>query len=200
MAKKAAKGISEKDGVTTIGKPETPKAKTTRSQQSTRLPSERKPVGSSYIGVDPGGSGAIAAIDEDGLIFAVHKNDATERDVWEFVKDVKAQTKGECFAVIERVGAMPGQGVHSMFVFGQSYGFLRGLLIAAEIPFVEVSPAKWQQALGCPTRGKLSKTQHKNRLKAKAQQRWPHVKMTLAIADALLLAEYARRNTAIPGG
>jgi len=77
--------------------------------------------------------------------------------------------------------------VSSTFKFGQSYGFLRGVLIASEIRFVEVRPQEWQKAMGCLSRG------DKNVTKAKAQQLWPAQKITHATADALLLAEYFRR-------
>jgi hypothetical protein len=62
------------------------------------------------------------------------------------------------------------------------------LLTGEEFPFEEVSPQKWQKAMGCMTKG------DKNVSKAKAQQLFPQLKITHAIADALLIAEYARRT------
>ena len=73
------------------------------------------------------------------------------------------------------------------FTFGQSYGFLRGMLIASEVPFDEVLPVKWMTKLSCRTKG------NKNITKAKAQQLFPELKITHAIADALLIAEYCRQ-------
>lgn len=138
-----------------------------------------------FIGVDPGKSGAIVAIDDLDVRF--QKNDCTERDLSDFVSLCNAS-----IAVIERVSAMPKQGVSSTFKFGQSYGFLRGLLIANHVAFEEVLPRSWQQFMGCLSKG------DKNVTKAKAQQLFPNIKVTHAIADALLLAEYARRKFGKP--
>jgi Holliday junction resolvasome RuvABC endonuclease subunit len=82
---------------------------------------------------------------------------------------------------------MPRQGVSSTFKFGTSYGFLRGVLVALEVPFEAVTPAKWQRSMSCLTKG------DKNVTKARAQELFPEVKVTHAIADALLIAEYGRR-------
>lgn len=76
----------------------------------------------------------------------------------------------------------------SSFRFGQSYGFLRGVLVACRVPFDQVTPAKWQRNLGCLSKG------DKNVTKAKAQELWPELRITHAIADALLIAEYGRRR------
>lgn len=62
------------------------------------------------------------------------------------------------------------------------------LLASQSVPFEEVTPAKWQGALGCRSKG------DKNVTKRKAQELFPEVKMTHAIADAYLLAEYCRQN------
>ena len=68
-------------------------------------------------------------------------------------------------------------------------------LTAAGIPFEEVTPVVWQRGLGIPVRKKdESRSQFKGRLKAKAQQLFPQVKVTLKTADALLISEYCRRK------
>lgn len=149
-----------------------------------------------YIGIDPGTGGGIAVT--DGKKTSAVKMPDTEKDVFESLKGLLSE---DPFVIIEKVGAMPGQGVTSMFSFGQSYGFLRGLLVALEIPFEEVSPQKWQKELGLLQRrrkddAKLSKTDKKNLNKQKAQQLWPHLRVTHATADALLIAEYGRRVNA----
>ena len=138
-----------------------------------------------YLGVDPGKTGSISAIWDDGEPFISScKLSGTEADVvdWLFGFDTD-----RAFAVIERVHSTPQMGVTSSFTFGQSYGFLRGLLIATKIPFIEVSPQKWQRAMGCLTKG------DKNVTKQAAQQRWPKLKITHVNADSLLIAEYARQ-------
>lgn len=140
-----------------------------------------------YIGIDPGASGAFAVVNERCEAVAYQKfADQTERDVWDALK---AHTLGDDvgLALLEQVSAMPKQGVSSTFKFGTSYGFLRGLLTASACPYEMVLPRKWQSAIGCLSKG------DKNVTKAKAQQLFPAVKITHAIADALLLAEYARR-------
>jgi len=136
-----------------------------------------------FFGIDPGKSGSISAIWVDGEPCLKSCNlNQTEADVFFWLNGFGSGR----FAVLEKVHAMPKQGVTSSFSFGQSYGFLRGVLTALQIPFVEVSPQKWQKAMGCLTKG------DKNVTKQAAQQRWPHLKITHANADSLLIAEYAR--------
>jgi crossover junction endodeoxyribonuclease RuvC len=141
-----------------------------------------------FIGLDPGASGAIACFIEDDI--EVIKLTETEHDVAEWLH-LHAGV-GKSFALIEKVHAMPKQGVTSMFKFGQSYGFLRGLLRAYAIPFEEVTPQKWQKAMGCLSKG------DKNVTKSRAQALFPKLKITHATADALLIAEYCRRTHANP--
>ena len=135
-----------------------------------------------FVGIDPGQSGGIACISEAGEVWAF-KMGETERDTWMIL----CRNTIMDFALIESVHSMPKQGVASSFKFGRNYGFLRGCLIALAIPFDEVTPQKWQKAMGCLTHG------DKNVSKAKAQQLFPQIKVNHAIADALLIAEYCRR-------
>lgn len=134
-------------------------------------------------------------IDDDGAVAMPMPK--TERDTW----NIFTSLGNTDFAYIEKVAAMPGQGVVSMFSFGRNYGFLRACLIASGIPFEDVTPLKWQRPLGLvKTRSKgapkESSTDKKNRHKARAQQLWPDLKITHAIADALLIAEWGRRMRA----
>lgn len=140
-----------------------------------------------FIGFDPGGSGGFAVVDETGAFVHAQKfGDLTERDIWDAVK---AFTLGNDIGLVmcEAVHSMPKQGVASSFKFGASYGFLRGILTASDVRYEFVSPQKWQGKLGCRTGG------DKNITKIVAQQRHPGHKITHAVADALLIAEYARR-------
>lgn len=135
-----------------------------------------------YIGFDPGKSGGIGIVrDGKGLAY---KMPETERDLWDLIYDIRHINDGEVEACIEKVHAMPGQGVTSMFNFGMGYGSLRMAVIASGIPFRDVTPQTWQKALGCQTGG------DKNVSKAKAQQFFPDLKITHAIADALLMAKW----------
>jgi crossover junction endodeoxyribonuclease RuvC len=137
-----------------------------------------------YIGVDPGKSGAVVAITSEGI--KICRNDMTEADLGSFFKTFEESWE-PVFAMIERVHSMPKQGVSSTFKFGENYGFLRGCLISAGIPFEEVTSQKWQKFMGCLSKG------DKNVTKARAQQLFPGIKVIHQIADALLIAEYCRR-------
>jgi len=138
-----------------------------------------------YLGVDPGASGASAAIYPCGALEHI-KHTASERDIFAFYQHLCGQAP--TFALIEQVNAMPKQGVVSMFKFGQSFGCLRGMLIGAFIPFEMVTALKWQNAMKCRTGG------NKNVSKARAQELWPTHKWTHATSDAFLIAEYGRRH------
>ena len=138
-----------------------------------------------YMGVDPGKSGAIVVITEKGQLVDAIKLTDTEQEISRFVGLAGQQENIK--AILEFVRSMPRQGVASSFKFGVSYGFLRGLLTAHSIPFEEVTPSKWQGALGCRTKG------NKNITKQKAGELFPSHKWTHATADAVLLAEYGRR-------
>jgi crossover junction endodeoxyribonuclease RuvC len=143
------------------------------------------------IGIDPGKSGGIAWI-EDGEPAQAVKMPATEADIYDKIHTLQAvqfcRDGTLPFAVIEKVHAMPKQGVTSTFTFGKNYGALLMALTAAGIPFEEVLPGTWMRGLGCLTKG------DKNVSKRKAQQLFPHLKVTHAIADALLIAEWGRRQ------
>lgn len=81
-----------------------------------------------------------------------------------------------------------------MFKFGASTGGLRMALIASGVIFDEIPPKQWQKFVGViGTKGE-TKTQFKNRLKAKAQQLFPEQRVTLATADALLIAYYCKHS------
>jgi len=145
------------------------------------------------IGIDPGSvSGGIAIMRQIGPGWSIepHNMPEVEEDVFELLDSTRGHPR---FAFLERVGAMPKQGVSSTFKFGQHYGMLRGLLTALHIPREFPTPQSWQKALGCLTKG------DKNISKAKAAQLWPEIKWTHATADAALIAEYGRRELAITG-
>lgn len=136
------------------------------------------------IGIDPGRSGGIALLSswEPRAI----KIAETPRDIYRQLSEYQALDDG-AFCFLEKVHSMPGQGVASTFKFGQGFGWLEMALVALFIPYELVTPQKWQKHLGCLTKG------DKNVTKKKAQELFPAVKVTHAIADALLIAEYGRR-------
>jgi hypothetical protein len=155
-----------------------------------------------YLGIDPGASGGLAAVCGREPRPVCVPTPATERDVWDWLKEYGAgplrPVNGGpvAFAVVEKVGGYVGQAQpgSAAFKFGVSYGALRMALTAAGVPWEEATPQRWQKALGLGARRKgESKTSWKNRLKGAAQSAFPGVKVTLATADALLIAEYCRR-------
>jgi hypothetical protein len=100
------------------------------------------------------------------------------------------------FAVIEKVGPMPTDGRSSLAKFMMNYGALQMAVASIDVPCEEVLPSRWQQGLHISPRKKSEgRVLWKNRLKANAQRLFPEIadKITLATADALLLAEYCRR-------
>jgi len=142
-----------------------------------------------YIGIDPGASGAIAIINDTGcgLDVAAHKLDGmTYHDIAILLLETKMH--GNTAAVIERVSSMPKQGVSSTFKFGKIAGALEMALASTLITYRLVTPQTWQKTMGCMSKG------DKNITKAAAQRLFPSMKITHAIADALLIAEYCRRT------
>lgn len=145
-----------------------------------------------YIGIDPGKHGGIAVMGADGEVLDVVKMPKTPQDLLDFLE----QYKDDSFCTLERVGGMPGNGGSAMFNFGKGYGHLQMALLALHIPTEDVTPNKWEKTYQLGSSGKYTKTEWKNRLKAKAQQMFPHLgkKITLATCDALLICEYGRRQ------
>ena len=158
-----------------------------------------------YLGIDPGGSGGIAFLDDQGAVVNAVKMPESDRDLYELIWRARLQTAEEftgqlgatttsARAVIERVHSSPQMGVSSAFTFGKGFGRLLMALTASAIPFDEISPRKWQPVMGVLYPKDATQTERKNISKARAQQLFPHLTVTHAIADALLIAEYARRS------
>ena len=108
------------------------------------------------IGIDPGLSGGIAVLDDlkiydifDMPIMSEGKKNKNQvngsQDYNEIIKRIKQFEKNQIRVVIEHVSAMPGQGVTSMFNFGQSFGILKGICTAMQLPMYFVRPAKWKK-------------------------------------------------------
>lgn len=147
-----------------------------------------------FIGIDPGQAGGIAVLRDENVEW-LRSMPETETDVWSLVDDLPIGR-----AYIEKVHSRPGQSSVATFKFGRNYGFIRGCLIAAEIPFEEVTPQAWQKFLEIPKRNGEHEKQHqfKTRLRNIAQQMFPGTHITLKTGDALLIAEYCRRKHSRP--
>ena len=132
------------------------------------------------IGLDPGVNGGIAWL--TGGKACAEKMPDTLQDLWELLRDIASD--GKCKAYLEQVHSSPQMGVKSAFTFGNGFGHLEMALTAAGIPFHRVRPQVWQKAMGCMTKG------DKNVSKRRSQELFPSIKVTHAIADALLIAAY----------
>ena len=108
------------------------------------------------IGIDPGISGSICFFQDGKIIDVIEMPTMTEgkknkkqvngsQIFNEISEKIKKLDKKEIKVVIEQVSAMPGQGVTSMFNFGQSFGILKGICSAMQLPMYFVRPAKWKK-------------------------------------------------------
>ena len=144
-----------------------------------------------FIGIDPGKTGGLSLLTEEGKLAwdPVSFKDMTEKDISNVFKELMLGKFGDVtiFAFLESVHAMPISGKVQCFGLGNSFGLLKGLLYANDIPFELVTPQKWQKDIGCLSKG------DKNVTKTKAQQLFPGVKVTHYVADSMLIAEYCRR-------
>lgn len=142
-----------------------------------------------YIGIDPGKSGALALLTEDGHCTVVPFHESA------YITILSAASGPSSVCCLEKVGAMPGQGVVSMFNFGHNLGYIEGLLQAFDIPYQLVPPQTWKKEF-CVTSDKNTSIEVCRKL-------FPHVcllptaksrKPSDGMAEAMLLAEYARRR------
>ena len=152
------------------------------------------------IGIDPGISGSICFF-EDGKILDViemptmaegkkNKRQVNGPQIYnEIFSRITKFSKKDIFVVIEQVSAMPGQGVTSMFNFGQSFGVLKGICSAMQISMHFVRPAKWKKYFG------LIKTE-KDASRTKVIEIFPYISSKLSKkkdsnkADAILIANF----------
>ena len=108
------------------------------------------------IGIDPGITGAICFFEDRKIIDLIempnmasgkkNKRQVNGAQVYnEILERINNYNKKDIKVVIEQVSAMPGQGVTSMFNFGQSFGVLKGICSAMQLPMYFVRPAKWKK-------------------------------------------------------
>lgn len=147
-----------------------------------------------FMAIDPGARGAIAVIHEDGTV-----------ELAPFSKEnyLRVVSEHQCSrAVVEKVHAMPSQGVTSMFSFGENFGWIQGLLYAFSIPYDLVPPQKWKKEFGLLFPKGTDKRDIKRHSIERAKTLFPGVSLlptarckveSDGLAEALLMAEFCRR-------
>lgn len=157
-----------------------------------------------FLGIDPGLSGALAVLSADGRLVDVAKmptephgksRRVSGRAVRAFL-DRTTERTGNAFGLcmLEQVASRPGQGAPSIFTFGRAFGVVEGVLSALALPTDYATPQVWKRAFG------LGSDKAESIRKAcdliPALLAWPEKgsKLTHDQAEAVLLAEFARRR------
>lgn len=158
------------------------------------------------VGIDPGQKGAICIVklDSDASVldisFELMPTIGKELDCHGLAEIFKKMGPSEAF--IEKVSAMPKQGVASMFKFGRNVGSLQAMLAAFEIPYTEVTPQTWQKVMHEGV-SRQSMPEPKDRSLAVVKRLFPKLNLLASersrkahdgFVDALLIAEYGRRK------
>ena len=149
------------------------------------------------IGIDPGLSGGIAILDDlkvfdifDMPIMSEGKKNKNQLNSAQLVNIIKKHiVSGDTFVIVEQVGAMPGQGVTSMFNFGQTFGSIKGVCAALDLPIFYVRPTKWKKHFELINSSKDAS-------RTKVIEMYPSIssrftkKKDVNKADAILIARY----------
>ena len=150
------------------------------------------------VGIDPGLSGAIAILKDikvlnifDMPVMAEGKKNKRQLNSAQLVNIIRENTNSseETIVVVEQVNAMPGQGVTSMFNFGQTFGAIKGVCAALQLPIFFVRPSKWKKHF------ELIKAS-KDSSRTKTIELYPHLSNQLSKkkdvnkSDAILIARY----------
>ena len=143
-----------------------------------------------YVGIDPGASGCIAVITpQEAIEFIDFKTEGLEG----YVETLKLYEAHELVIGVEKVSAMPKQGVVSMFNFGMRYGEIMGMLESLGLGFSLVRPLQWQRACSVAKKsGKKGIHTAIHRLYPEAQLKGPKGGLLEGRCDALGIAHYMR--------
>ena len=147
-------------------------------------------------GIDTGANGGIAVLDISGSVVGVHKfTNLTHVELVNLVYNIAFASNA---VYIEKVHAMPAlrtkngkeskQGISSTWKFSGNYHIVLGGIYASNAIINHVTPQQWQKQMQCLTKG------NKNVSKQRAQELFPNIKITHAVADALLIAEFGRQD------
>ena len=152
------------------------------------------------VGIDPGISGALCFFSNGNVIDVIdmptmaegkkNKKQVNGRQIFNEILNIKNTFAGHKInVVVEQVSAMPGQGVTSMFNFGQSFGIIKGICSAMELPIFYVRPAKWKKYFNLINA-------EKDASRTKVIEMFPKISQKLSRkkdnnkADAILIAKY----------
>ena len=155
-----------------------------------------------FMGIDPGASGGWAIVAEDGYLVRHDrlrdgdgKQQKEKLTAWDrFVANLSSPAQFDLI-LLEKVWATPQMGVTSAFSFGMNFGRICGTLDALKRPYREITSMAWQRQMGLIMSGRQigQNDDKKARNKAAAQAMHPGETITHATADAILIAECARR-------
>lgn len=151
-----------------------------------------------YMGIDPGLKGGIAVlhIDKDtNRVYQAETYPYSQDKLKELSYNLSREWADNVLCFVEKVSAMPKQGVTSMFNFGVSFGYIQGVLESFEVPYQLVSPQKWKKHFGLDN--------DKSKSIALCKRLFPGVSLlptercrkdSDGMAEALLIAQYAKRT------
>ena len=152
------------------------------------------------VGIDPGISGALCFFSNGNVIDVIdmptmaegkkNKKQVNGRQIFNEILNIKNTFAGHKInVVVEQVSAMPGQGVTSMFNFGQSFGVIKGICSAMELPIFYVRPAKWKKYFNLINAEKDASITKVIEMFPKISQKLSRKKDNNK-ADAILIAKY----------
>jgi crossover junction endodeoxyribonuclease RuvC len=150
------------------------------------------------LGIDPGKTGGVAILENDGRIVVAY----TMPSMQELHTELMCYDIDMCY--VEKAQSFPGQGIASAFTYGDHFGQLQGLLIALHLPYELVPPVTWSRAMLAgvaePRSAEKKIKKDKTRNFEAARRLFPDFealrknKPHTGITDALLLAEWGRRK------
>lgn len=152
------------------------------------------------IGIDPGATGGIFAVDSKNRRALMLSCSSVDVETVQAIEGaIEFLHESVDVVMLEKVHAFPGQGVSSVFTFGERYGVIKGAVIALNVKMATVHPKTWQKEFsisvpsdaGTPAQ---RKKQLKNKSYDTARSLYPSVEFKKDQADAVMLAEYALRR------
>jgi crossover junction endodeoxyribonuclease RuvC len=151
-----------------------------------------------YVGIDPGKTGGLAVIDGADVVECIEMpvtpiGQIDSKKLFTILKNFQ-ESSFDIFCMLEKSQSMPKQGVKSTFSYGVSYGELLAVLKISETPFQEVAPMTWKKAFGLIKKTKADSCDVAKKLFPTESFVTPKGRFMDGKAEALLLADYARRR------